>query len=76
MIIEVSKEAAQELEESVAWYEKEDPELGARLVDAFAHAARRLKELQSAAGSLGWQSGPPRRQTTTSASLPLFPSLR
>ena len=37
MVVEVSKEAAQELEESAAWYEKEDPGLGARLVDAFAH---------------------------------------
>ncbi|MCH2559473.1 MAG: hypothetical protein MK005_19540 [Alcanivorax sp.] len=44
MIIEVSKEAAQELEESAAWYEKEDPGLGGRLVDAFPHAVRLLEE--------------------------------
>lgn len=44
MFVEVSKEAAQELEESAAWYEKEDPGLGARLVDAFAHAVRLLEE--------------------------------
>lgn len=44
LIVEVSKEAVQELEESAAWYEKEDLGLGARLVDAFAHAVRLLEE--------------------------------
>lgn len=35
MEIEISKEAATELEEAVAWYEQEEAGLGARLVDAF-----------------------------------------
>ena len=44
MVVKVGNEVAQELEESAAWYEKEDAGLGARLVDAFAHAVRLLEE--------------------------------
>jgi len=44
MKIKVSKEAAAELEEAAAWYEKEDAGLGARLIDAFAHAVQLLRE--------------------------------
>jgi len=73
LVVEVSKEAAQELEESAAWYEKEDPGLGARLVDAFAHAVRLLEEpnppLTPVAGKAGRRGG----QTIASASPSLFP---
>lgn len=44
MKIKVSKEAAQELEEAVAWYEMELPGLGARLISAFEHGAHLLSE--------------------------------
>jgi hypothetical protein len=44
LVVKVGNEVAQELEESAAWYEKEDPGLGARLVDDFAHAVRLLEE--------------------------------
>lgn len=44
MRIMVSREAAQELEEAVAWYEKEQPGLGSRLIAAFEHAALLLSE--------------------------------
>jgi toxin ParE1/3/4 len=43
LVVEVGKEVAQELEESAAWYEKEDPGLGAPLFDAFANAVRLLE---------------------------------
>ena len=42
--IRISTEAAQELEEAVAWYEKEQKGLGARLIDAFEHALQLLRE--------------------------------
>ena len=57
MVVEVSKEAAQELEESAAWYEKEDPGLGARLVDAFAHAVRLLEEPNPPLTPVGGKAG-------------------
>lgn len=44
MKVKVSKEAARELEEAAAWYEKEQPGLGARLIAAFEHGARLLSE--------------------------------
>ncbi len=44
MQIQVGKEAAAELEEAVAWYEEEEPGLGAKLLDAFEHAIQLLKE--------------------------------
>lgn len=44
MKIKVSKEAARELEEAVAWYEMEQPGLGSRLISAFEHGARLLSE--------------------------------
>lgn len=57
MVVEVSKEAAQELEESAAWYEKEYPGLGARLIDAFAHAVRVLEEPNPPLTPVGGKSG-------------------
>ena len=36
--VRVSTEAAQELEEAAAWYEKQRPGLGARLLDTFENA--------------------------------------
>jgi hypothetical protein len=42
--IKVSKEAARELEEAAAWYEKEQAGLGTRLIDAFEHAVQLLRE--------------------------------
>lgn len=44
VIIQVSKEAARELEEAAAWYEKEQAGLGNRLMDAFEHAIQLLRE--------------------------------
>ncbi len=44
MKIKVSKEAAVELEEAAAWYEKEEAGLGAKLIDAFEHAVQLLRE--------------------------------
>jgi len=43
--VKVSKEAATELEEAAAWYEKEQVGLGSRLIDAFEHAIQLLREL-------------------------------
>ncbi len=57
MFVQVSKGAAQELEESAAWYEKEDPGLGARLVDAFAHAVRLLEEPNPPLTPVGGKAG-------------------
>jgi toxin ParE1/3/4 len=42
--VKVSREAARELEEAAAWYEKEESGLGERLIDAFEHATQLLKE--------------------------------
>jgi len=42
--VKVSKEAAKELEEAAAWYEREQPGLGYRLIDAFEHATQLLLE--------------------------------
>ena len=42
--VKVSKEAATELEEAAAWYEKEQVGLGSRLIDAFEHAIQLLRE--------------------------------
>lgn len=44
MNVKVSKEAARELEEAAAWYEKEQSGLGLRLIDAFEHAIQLLRE--------------------------------
>lgn len=44
MEVKVSRDAVRELEEAVAWYEKEESGLGERLIDAFEHAALLLKE--------------------------------
>jgi hypothetical protein len=44
MKVRVSKEAAAELEEAVAWYEEEEAGLGVRLIDAFEHAVQLLRE--------------------------------
>ncbi|WP_196799731.1 type II toxin-antitoxin system RelE/ParE family toxin [Thioalkalivibrio sulfidiphilus] len=44
MEVKVSREAARELEEAAAWYEKEESGLGERLIDAFEHATQLLKE--------------------------------
>ena len=44
MKITVSKEAAAELEEAVAWYDEEEAGLGVRLIDAFEHAVQLLRE--------------------------------
>lgn len=44
MKVKISKEAAQELEEAAAWYEKEKSGLGERLLDAFERAMQLLKE--------------------------------
>jgi hypothetical protein len=57
LVVEVSKEAAQELEESAAWYEKGDSGLGARLVDAFAHAVRLLEEPNPPLTPVGGKAG-------------------
>jgi toxin ParE1/3/4 len=42
MQVKVSKEAAAELEEAAAWYEKEQPGLGTRLADTFEHVVQLL----------------------------------
>jgi hypothetical protein len=44
MEVEVSREAAIELEEAAIWYEKEQAGLGMRLIDAFEHAVQLLRE--------------------------------
>ena len=44
MHVKVSKEAAQELESSALWYEREQPGLGARLINAFEEAVQLLGE--------------------------------
>ena len=36
--VRIGKDAALELEEAAAWYEKEQPGLGAQLISAFEHA--------------------------------------
>jgi len=41
--VRVSKEAAEELSEAAAWYERESPGLGSRLIDAFEHALTLLR---------------------------------
>ena len=41
--VRISRDAAQELEEAVRWYEREYPGLGGRLVDAFEHAVGFLR---------------------------------
>jgi len=56
LVVEVSKEAAQELEESAAWYEKEGPGLGARLVDALPKPFAFLKN--PTRRSLPWVAKP------------------
>lgn len=43
-VVRVSAEAAEELENAAAWYERESPGLGTRLIDAFEHAITLLKE--------------------------------
>ena len=43
-VVRISAEAAQELVEAAAWYERESPGLGARLIDAFEHAIELLRE--------------------------------
>lgn len=60
MQVKVSKEAARELEEAAAWYEKEEAGLGERLIDAFEIAVQLLKEpsppltpVAGEAGSMG-----------------------
>lgn len=40
--VRISKDAAEELNEAVRWYEHESPGLGAKLLDAFEHATRLL----------------------------------
>jgi hypothetical protein len=42
--VRVSREAAIELEEAAAWYEKEQAGLGNRLINAFEHAIQLLRE--------------------------------
>jgi hypothetical protein len=44
MHVTVSTDAAAELEEASAWYEREVPGLGAHLIDEFASAVRLLQE--------------------------------
>ena len=42
--VQVTAEAAEELEEAAAWYEKEQPGLGAKLLDEFERALELLRE--------------------------------
>lgn len=42
--VRISVDAAQELEEAAARYERESPGLGTRLIDAFEHAIDLLRE--------------------------------
>lgn len=44
MKVRVSREAGQELEEAVSWYEHEEAGLGSRLLNAFEQAIRLLNE--------------------------------
>lgn len=56
MHVEVSKEAAQELESAALWYEMEQPGLGARLISAFEDAVRLLRETNPPLVSLSGQA--------------------
>ena len=60
--IKVGKDAALELEEAAAWYEKEQPGLGMRFISVFEHAVVLLSDsnppltpVQGNAGKLGAQ---------------------
>ncbi|TMW11033.1 hypothetical protein FGS76_17185 [Alloalcanivorax gelatiniphagus] len=49
--------SARKLPRTAAWYEKEDPGLGGRLVDAFAHAVRLLEEPNPPLTPVGGKAG-------------------
>ncbi|WP_116367709.1 type II toxin-antitoxin system RelE/ParE family toxin [Parahaliea mediterranea] len=42
--VKIHAEAARELEQAAAWYEREQPGLGSRLIEAFEHALVLLTE--------------------------------
>ena len=55
--VRIGKDAALELEEAAAWYEKEQPGLGAQLISAFEHAIQLLREVSPPLTPVGGDAG-------------------
>ena len=57
MQVRILADAADELEQAALWYERESPELGVRLVEAFENVLQLLREELPPLVTMGGQAG-------------------